>query len=333
MSLEPDAGRTPANIDAATRISAIVCTRNRSEWAVKAVASLLAQDVPDDQLELIVVDNASTDDTGVLLPELVARHPGGRYLLEPELGLSHARNRGILESTGDVVAFLDDDAEALPGWARHHLDRYADRDVVGVAGRIDLDWPRERPVWLPSRWDGMYAGLDLGPDGRDLDPPAIPYGANMSFRRDALEGDAMFDPNLGRRGEDLISGEEHELFARLRASGRLVYAPDARVTHHVLPGRVTARWFLRRVWAQGRTNVRLATVLRDRRSRPGWLARAGYAAVQTAASLVLFAARSVRGSTPSARMDRLALAVQTAAISKEALRMAVRRSPRPSAAS
>lgn len=333
MSVEPDAHRTTVNTAAATRLSAIVCTRNRSEWAVKAVASLLAQDVPDEQLELIVVDNASTDDTGVLLPKLVAGHPGGRYLLEPELGLSHARNRGILESSGDVVAFLDDDAEAFPGWARHHLESYADGDVVGVAGRIDLGWPQQRPVWLPPRWDGMYAGLDLGPSSRDLDPPAIPYGANMSFRRAALEGDAMFDPNLGRRGNDLISGEEHELFARLRSSGRLVYAPDARVTHHVLPERVSARWFLRRVWAQGRTNVRLATLLRDRRSRLGWLARAGYAGGQTAASLVIFAGRSVKRATQSARMDRLALAVQTAAISKEALRMAVAGAPHSDASS
>lgn len=104
---------------------AIVCTRNRAQWAARAVQSLL--------------DNASTEDTAEVLPALVDGEPRARYVFEAEIGLSRARNRGIAESTGDVIAFFDDDAEATIGWAATHLCCYeADPDVAGTGGRIVL---------------------------------------------------------------------------------------------------------------------------------------------------------------------------------------------------
>jgi glycosyltransferase involved in cell wall biosynthesis len=273
-----------APADPPLRLSAIVCTRNRSAWSTRAVQSLLDQDIPMSELEIVVVDNASTDDTASVLSELVAHRANSRYVLEPELGLSRARNRGIAETSGDVVAFLDDDAVAVPGWARRHLDCFdADPEVVGTGGRIELGWPQERPVWLPDGWEGMYAGLDLGDEPCELTEPLIPFGANMAFRRRA----------------------------------------EAGVTHYVLPDRLGRRWFLRRVWAQGRSHVLIDLVLRPPRARTYWFARSAYQTARAGGQAVGWLATCVTRRSPARRMTRLARAVHAAGIAREALRAAI----------
>jgi glycosyltransferase involved in cell wall biosynthesis len=316
-------GTTPT--DRAPRLSAIVCTRNRSAWSTRAVQSLLDQDIPTSELEIVVVDNASTDDTPSVLSDLVAGRTNARYVFEPDLGLSRARNRGIAETSGDVVAFLDDDAVAVPDWARRHLDCFRDDpEVVGTGGRIELGWPKARPVWLPEGWEGMYAGLDLGDEPCELTDPLIPFGANMAFRRQALEPGTGFAVSLGRRGDDLTSGEEREFFERLRAAGgRLVYLADAGVTHYVLPDRLGRRWFLRRVWAQGRSHVLIDRLLRPPRARTYWLARSGYQTARAGAHAVGWLATCVMLRPPPRRMACLARATHAAGIAREALRAAV----------
>jgi glucosyl-dolichyl phosphate glucuronosyltransferase len=309
----------------ALRLSAIVCTRNRSAWSTRAVQSLLDQDIPTSDLEIVVVDNASTDDTASVLSALVAGRANSRYVFEPELGLSRARNRGIAETSGDVVAFLDDDAVAVPDWARRHLDCFeADPEVVGTGGRIELGWPQARPIWLPDGWEGMYAGLDLGDERCELTEPLIPFGANMAFRRRALAPGTGFAVSLGRLGDTLTSGEEREFFERLRAAGgRLVYLADAGVTHHVLPDRLGRRWFLRRVWAQGRSHVLIDLVLRPPRARMYWLARSGYQTARAVGQAVVWLATCVTRCSPARRMMRLAGAAHAAGIAREALRAAI----------
>lgn len=309
-------------------MSAIVCTRNRAQWSARAVQSLLAQNIDADRLEVVVVDNASTDDTAEVLQAIVEGEPNATYVYEAETGLSRARNRGIAESTGDVVAFLDDDAEATAGWAATHLRCYeGDAEVAGTGGRIELGWPSGRPEWLPSTWDGMYAGLDRGPAVHTLEHPQIPFGANMAIRRRCLVGDRAFNVELGRQGDDLTSGEERELFERLRnAGGRLVYLPEASVTHHVLPDRLGRRWFLRRAYAQGRTHVLIDRYVRERRHALYWAARAGYQGTRAVANGSIAAARVARRSPPDVAMDAVATAAKAAGASRESLRVLVDRS-------
>ena len=93
------------------RVSAVVCTRGREKMAARAVASLVQQAAE----EVLVIDNAPPDDSTLRLVR--ARFPQVRYFLEPVEGLDFARNRALREATGDIVAFLDDDAVAAPGWS------------------------------------------------------------------------------------------------------------------------------------------------------------------------------------------------------------------------
>src|SRR5690606_27580437 len=94
------------------RVTAAICTRGRPQQLARALESLRRQRVPPS--EVLVIDNAPVDDAG---ERVVARVcPAARYVVEPIAGLDFARNRALAEATGDVVAFLDDDAVASPGW-------------------------------------------------------------------------------------------------------------------------------------------------------------------------------------------------------------------------
>lgn len=247
------------------RGSIVVCTRNREAQLGECLSHLAAQvvsgaGVPGDAtLEVVVVDNGSTDGTPAVVRAWCAADPGRRRAVhEPVAGLSRARNRGVAAARGEVVLFVDDDAVAPRGWAAAHLAAY-DRDpaVVGVGGPVALRWPDGRPRWLAPRLEHWFSALDHGDAAGPFPPPHGPYGTNMSLRRSALLAAGGFDERLGRRGRSLVSSEEADLFARVWAGGGVVaYEPAALVLHAVTRDRLRRRWVLRRGWAQGRSNAR-----------------------------------------------------------------------------
>jgi glucosyl-dolichyl phosphate glucuronosyltransferase len=305
-------------------LTAAVCTRNRAGWTRKAVQSLLAQDLPADRLDIVVIDNGSTDDTAAVVAALAAGNPHLRYESEPEPGLSRARNRAIRTAKGDVVAFLDDDAVADRSWARRHLEAFeAAPDVQATGGRIDLVWPNGRPDWFPAERAGMYAGLDLGDSEHDLPAPGIPYGANMAVRRSVFERIEPFALDLGRQGSGLLSGEERDLFERIRSvGGRIRYLPDAAVGHHVLPDRVDPRWLLRRCYDQGRSEVAMDVHRRSRGGRVYWLGRSAFQAARALRWASVGAAQSVARRPAAARTVTAARAAQAAGTSVQSARTA-----------
>jgi GT2 family glycosyltransferase len=216
-----------------------------------------AQDRSQDDFEAIIVDNGSRDDTARVAGEWLATAAHGRYLIEPRVGLAHARNAGIRVATADIVAFLDDDVVPDTDWITRTLDAYRRHpSCAAVGGRISLDWGTSRPGWMRRDLERWYSGFDLGHDEKILEPPEALFGANLSVRRALVERAGGFDPTLGRAGRSLLSGEEAALIERLRDWGDIVYDPDLHVTHAVLPERRNRLWLLRRGYAQGRTDVR-----------------------------------------------------------------------------
>lgn len=236
-----------------------ICTHNRGRVLAATIRSVVSQ-----ADEVLVIDNASTDDTATVVSELASVYENIRYVAEPNLGLSHARNRALAEAKGEVVVFLDDDAVAGEGLVAAHVEAYADFRVGATGGRIDLDWPKgKRPWWLPHALDGMYAGLELGEAARDLGPSEGPYGANMSVRLDV--GRRLgFDPSLGRQGASLISNEETHFFARLRRTHVVRYVPKAVVNHEVLPARDSVNYLVKRSFAAGQSDVIASRLEGDR---------------------------------------------------------------------
>ena len=235
------------------KISAIICTHNRSAYLEKAIRSLIDQTLPKEQYEIIVVDNASTDS----MREIVERFQA-RYIYEPILGLSQARNTGWQAAKGEYVAYLDDDAIAAPQWLEKILDVFENiKPRPGcVGGRIEPMWGAERPAWLSDKMLGQLTILDWGSDPKFLDAEQWIAGANMAFPGKLLEEIGGFCTNLGRKGAALLSMEENMLRMKINKKGYgCFYEPGAVVKHHILPERLTKKWFLDRAYWNGASNA------------------------------------------------------------------------------
>jgi len=164
------------------KISAIICTHNRDTYLGAAVDSLLNQQDFEDY-DIIVVDNGSTDNTKAVV-EARMPHPRLRYVWEPTLGLSIARNRGFQETTAPILAYLDDDAEASPTWLKQLDCAYEANDKLAVAGgKVTLIWPPgiTAPPWLSDEMAGALGLYNLGDEVVSITQPGLtPRGLNYS---------------------------------------------------------------------------------------------------------------------------------------------------------
>lgn len=245
-----------ANITEASsipQIAAIICTHNRQAYLGAAIDSLLRQDWGE--FEVLVVDNGSTDSTRQVVASRLP-HPRLRYVYEPILGLSVARNRGAKETSAPLLAYLDDDAIASPQWLRVLVKAYAENEKLGIAGgKISLIWPDgvKSPNWLSDNLAGGLGAYDLGDLPISIKQAGLtPRGLNYSIRRDFLTQVGGFDTKLGRVGNKLLSNEElYMTELALQRGWQVAYLPEALVAHHVAPERLKPSWFLRRSWWQG----------------------------------------------------------------------------------
>jgi glycosyltransferase involved in cell wall biosynthesis len=247
-------------------VTVAVCSRNRGSSLERAVESLLSPSAttgldPNVRVEVLVVDNGSTDDTGDRIRRLAARDTRVRYVVEPITGISSARNRALQECRSDVLVFVDDDETVCPGFLDAHLSVYADRPRCGaVGGAMDLYFDNREPRWVSRALYGLYSSYPveegvLRPLDADETPP---FGGNLSLRVIAAMECGRFDTSVGRVDKSLISGEETVLLEAIRQSGwELWITGAARIRHHIPAERARFRWVLRRSVAQGRTEQRI----------------------------------------------------------------------------
>lgn len=241
------------------QISAIICTYNRETYLGTAIDSLLAQDFAA-PFEVIVVDNASTDDTRAIVETRRTRslpsHLQLHYIYEPVHGLSVARNTGAKAAQSSILAYLDDDAVASPQWLQALYTAYQHNDKLAVAGgKVTLLWSygTSAPSWLSTGLASNLGAYDLGEEMLYIDRPSLtPRGLNYSIRRSFLEQVGGFDLKLGRVGKTLLSNEELRMTElALEYGWQVAYLPDALVAHNVAPERLRPAWFLDRGWWQG----------------------------------------------------------------------------------
>lgn len=231
-------------------VSAIICTHNRDSYLGAAIDSLLAQDFAD--FEIVVVDNASIDRTRAV----VELRSGVKYVYEPVTGLSVARNTGARVATGQILAYLDDDAVASPHWLSVLYAAYQDDEKLAIAGgKVTLIWPSgySAPPWLSDGLAGNLGAYDLGDRVVYIhDPGLTPRGLNYSIRSTFLLQIGGFNVNLGRVGKNLLSNEELLMTEQaLKLGWQVAYLPDALVAHNVSPERLNQSWFFSRSWWQG----------------------------------------------------------------------------------
>lgn len=237
-----------------TQISAIICTHNRDTYLGAAIDSLLAQDFAAN-FEVVVVDNGSSDRTCEVV-EQRANDPRLKYVFEPIIGLSVARNTGAKVASGDILAYLDDDAVASNCWLQVFDDAYKNNSKLAIAGgKVTLLWPQgvQQPRWLSPGLAANLGAYDLGERKIYIEQPGLtPRGLNYSIRRSFLAEIGGFDPHLGRVGKNLLSNEELQMTeCALQKGWQVAYLPEALVAHNVAPERLKRSWFLNRGWWQG----------------------------------------------------------------------------------
>lgn len=221
-------------------ITVAVCTRDRTEALARLLESLRQQEYK--RLRILVVDNAPSDDsTRQLVAELASELPID-YVVEPRPGLSWARNRAIDASRSEVIAWADDDEICDRWWAAELARAFVEvRDADAVTGIVA---PGELETQCQA-WFEQYSGVRRGRGfSRQVFSPATAYrqsplyplppygaGANMAFRREAIERIGRFDTALGT-GTSTMAGEDTAaLCALLLAGGTVVYQPSAIVRH------------------------------------------------------------------------------------------------------
>jgi glycosyltransferase involved in cell wall biosynthesis len=238
----------------APSVSVIICAYTDRRWPVlvDAVASALAQEPAPLEVVLVIDHN----------DELLAK-ARAQFLYDEcvvvvanaqRQGLSGARNTGVAKARGDVVAFLDDDAVARPGWLGSLTEAYAsDARVIGTGGVALPRWETGKPEWFPEEFLWVvgcsYVGLPTVPA-----PIRNPIGANMAFRRAACAEAGGFSHGIGRVGKTPLGCEETELSIRVRAANdgaTILQVPSAAVDHLVTAERVAWEYFRRRCWAEG----------------------------------------------------------------------------------
>ncbi len=212
----------------------IVPVRNGESAIAGCLDAILATDYPPDRREILVVDNGSTDETAALIkPRPV------RYLHEPKRGVSNARNRGIADSTGEILAFVDADCLVEPQWLTELVRPFEDPEVGSVGGdlqHVPSTTPAERQA---ARLLGNWQRFAFNSN------PAYPITANAAYRREVIERIGPFDPHM-TRAQDVELG----LRFQERSGRRLAYAENATARHR---NRSTQLGFFRQQlgWAYG----------------------------------------------------------------------------------
>ena len=261
--------------------SVVICTYHRPVMLRQAVASALAQDYPADRYEVVVVDNADTEETAAVVRELARQSPVSlRYEIEPRNGLSYARNRGLAVARFDYVASLDDDAVAAPNWLAALNRTAVEHHALVVGGRVDPVPVAGGafPAWLTERHlAGTYGLRYRVPEGEhviEIHWPRYLSGCNNACLRQLLVRFGGYDPRLGRTAASMLAAEETYLHLRFERGGvPIFYADDAVVAHTIPVDRLTRRALLRRAGWTGVAYARMAALVGE----GGWtaLARAG----------------------------------------------------------
>lgn len=218
------------------RITVIVPVYNEEKTLSLCLDSLMNLDFPKEHLEIIVVDNNSTDAT----KDIARRYPV-KYVFESERGRGAAKNKGIKESGNELIAFIDADCIADKAWLRNIIKVFTSKSIAGCGGRI-LSYKPQSPLEKYYELKGIFSKENKF-CMRELFLPTI-GAANAVYRRDVLEEVGLFDNSF-------IANEDVDLTWKVYLKGCLLsYAPEA-IVYHKNIHRLTA--FFRKHFESGYT--------------------------------------------------------------------------------
>jgi len=233
----------------AYEITAVICTHNRYDVLPDAIESLAGQSLSASAIEILIVDNSSDIAAQRDYWSLRELPENAVLIVEKIPGLSRARNLALREAQAPVIAYLDDDAIAMPDWCASIVDAFRSIEGAGiVGGPVEPIWPETAPSWLHKWQQGFLTIVDHGSDVRILGDGEWLAGTNIAFRTSILREAGGFNEALGRSGSALLSNEELAVTRKIVDFGlQAYYLPQARVMHRIHAERATQRWLRQRV--------------------------------------------------------------------------------------
>jgi GT2 family glycosyltransferase len=240
-------------------ISIVIVTRGRPERVRQTVSSILSCRYPEERRETIIVDTPEDGERPLSFDESDFGAAKVRVVVEPQPGISRARNRGLWEADGEIVVFADDDVDVDENWLGTLIAAFELGDRVDAVSGPTLPGALETPT---ERWFEGFGGLQRGFETRvysldapPRDQPLFPFtpgafgsGRSMAFRRDPFRRLGGFDPILGPPTPTL-AGEDIEALLRVVLSGRQVVHEPAALVWHAHPR--DYGMLRRRMWGYG----------------------------------------------------------------------------------
>lgn len=232
-------------------LSIIICTYNRDKFIYQSLSCLAKNDFPSTDYEIVLINNNSTDNTEEECERFKKDFPqiNFRYFIETQQGLSFARNRGIKESNGNFLVFLDDDAfvsETYLNNLQHHLLEKIDLKAFG--GKITPIFESGKvPKWYSYWTMPIVSALDKGKKIKIFKGKSYPIGANMGFYKSCVEKVGDFNVELGRKKKNLAGGEEKDIFNRFKENGLTIYYLPNIEVQHVIPESRTTYDYIRKL--------------------------------------------------------------------------------------
>ena len=220
-------------------ITLIICTYNREKYIGPLLESIAKNDYPTTDYEILLVDNNCTDNTRGVCEQFCAEHTdiSLRYVVETEQGLSAARNKGIKEANGEIIIYVDDDAEVDADYIRNYAEHFkAHPETMAAGGPIEPLYETEEPEWMsPYTKALLTAWMNYGDKVREYPNGRYPGGGNAAYRKVVFDKVGLFNTELGRKGNLLLASEEKDIFDKMHALGMQVLYLPSPVLHHKIP--------------------------------------------------------------------------------------------------
>lgn len=231
------------------KASVIVCSTGR-KTLFDCLESLKTQDYTGYEVLVVSYEKA--------IEERV-KNMGIKFVFSPKANLSYQRNLGIMESEGEFVCFIDDDAIASPSWIRNLIEAFDDEKIACVGGKISLriegEMEEELKKLKTEILKGFLGETSLGEEKIEVKQPLL-WGSNICFRKKVFEEVGYFDERMGRTPELMLYNEDIEIQRRiLRAGFKMIYEPRALVWHRIPPEKLKVEYFLQRSFWQGYSNA------------------------------------------------------------------------------
>jgi len=234
------------------KASVVVCTytMDRYDDFAEAVDSVLRQTY--DPIEIVLVSDGNEEVADRMSDDFGHFDSVRVHCTDENQGISYSRTRGAELATGELVAFLDDDAIATHDWIETLVETYESTDAYAVGGRLDPHWLAGQPSFLPEEFYWLIGCTERG-FADHLDEVRNTYGSNIAFNREVFLDVGGYDEETGRKGDSHVQAHEAPACIRMREQyGRgVVYNEEAIVYHKIFEYRTDFRWLVGRAFWQG----------------------------------------------------------------------------------